>query len=323
MYSSFDLQKEYKGNLKWLADRTIFLSVHGSVAYGTNTPTSDLDIKGICIPPKNYILGFTDHFEQAEQKEPDMVVYDIKKFMKLAAQGNPTVLEVLFTDPEFWIKVTPEGQKLIDNRNLFLSKKVKFTFSGYAFSQLKRLKSHRAWLLNPPTKKPERSDFGLSEISKVSVSAMGAFKSLEEKELIIVDKEIVPLLQKEKAYHNALVGWQQHENWKKNRNPERAEQEAKFGYSGKYALHLVRLIKMAREILSTGEVIVKRPDARELLEIKNGAWTYDQLISWAEEQEKELGILYETSTAIPDSPDMKKLQELCIEIVESMNFKSK
>lgn len=83
----------------------------------------------------------------------------------------------------------------------------------------------------------------------------------------------------------------------------------------KHALHLVRLLTMCKEILSTGKVIVKRPDAEFLLSIRNGAWDYNKLISWAEQQEKEIMAI---KSDLPYAPDIKKLDELCVELVESM-----
>lgn len=44
-------------NMEWLEHRTILLTKYGSHCYGTNTPTSDLDYKGVCIPPPEYYLG--------------------------------------------------------------------------------------------------------------------------------------------------------------------------------------------------------------------------------------------------------------------------
>jgi len=41
-------------------------------------------------------------------------------------------------------------------------------------------------------------------------------------------------------------------------------------------------MRICREILSTGQVIVKRPDCDELLAIRDGAWQYERLLSWAE-----------------------------------------
>jgi uncharacterized protein len=95
-----DLYKDYRGNLEWLGKRTIFASVHGSQAYGTATPESDIDIKGIAIPPAKYFHGFVQKFEQAESNHPyDMVIYDLRKFMHLASQCNPNIIEILFTEP--------------------------------------------------------------------------------------------------------------------------------------------------------------------------------------------------------------------------------
>jgi predicted nucleotidyltransferase len=74
---------EYVGNLPWLNDNNVILFVrHGSQAYGLATEFSDLDLKGIAIPPKRYYFGL-DHFEQAEIKDKNQnmeaVIYEIKK----------------------------------------------------------------------------------------------------------------------------------------------------------------------------------------------------------------------------------------------------
>jgi hypothetical protein len=77
---------------------------------------------------------------------------------------------------------------------------------------------------------------------------------------------------------------------------------------------------MGREILEKGEVLVRRPDAEELLEIRNGAWEYDQLIEWAEEQERIMAKLYKTSTAVPKQPNRARLDNLCLQLVEEALF---
>src|SRR5690348_2650853 len=146
--------------------RTIYLTRHGSHAYGLATPTSDLDIKGVCIESVPYHLGYLNHFEQSEKyahngHPHDEVVYSLKKFVKLAADCNPNIIEVLFSNEEDHLKVDKFGQKLLDVRDEFISKKARHTFSGYAHAQLKRIEGHRAWLLNPLTKEPTRDMFGL------------------------------------------------------------------------------------------------------------------------------------------------------------------
>jgi hypothetical protein len=100
--------------------------------------------------------------------------------------------------------------------------------------------------------------------------------------------------------------------------PNRAALEEKFGYDTKHAYHLVRLIRMCRETLLTGKVIVKRPDREELLSIRNGAWTYDQLIEFADSEEKSLSEIYNSSNVLPKTPDRNKIEQLCVELVEKM-----
>lgn len=309
----------YKGNLDWLPSRTILLTIHGSHAYGLATESSDVDIKGVAVPPAEYFYGFLRRFEQAESKDPDMAIYDIRKFFQLAADCNPNIIELLWTAEEDLIQINDLGTCLRANRQRFLSTKAKHTFSGYAVAQLKRIKTHRRWLLSPPTHKPTRQEFDLPETSIISKDIMGAIENLDNKGVINAHEEefgpsVMEAYRRERAYHNAMREFQLYQNWKANRNPGRAELEAKFGFDCKHAMHLVRLLKMCREILTDGEVIVKRPDREELLAIRNGAWEYEQLVQWAEQQDVELSTLAENST-LPKSPDRNFLQDLCCDIV--------
>lgn len=219
-----------KHNLPWLGERTIFLTLHGSQAYGTNTPESDIDVKGLCIPPSEYYHGFMKQFEQAEGKEPyDMVIYGLQKFFHLASDCNPNIIEVLNTDPEDWVIETPIFRRLWEKRDLFLSRKARFTFSGYAISQLKRIKSHKKWLLEPPDHMPTREEFGLPTDSKMSQSDLGATAALIEAN-VPLDKNVMRLFHMEQNYQAAKRNWDQYQNWKSTRNEKRASLEAKFGY---------------------------------------------------------------------------------------------
>lgn len=218
-------------NLPWLKDRTILLVKHGSFAYGTNLPGSDLDIRGVTIAPMEYYLGFTKNFEQAETKgDPDIVIYDIRKIFKLAAEANPNIFEILFSHSDSILMETSLGYKLRANARMFLSKKIKRTYLGYATSMIRRI------------------------------------------------------------MHN-----KESPDWKD-------------------AMHLVRLMRMGIEILETGNVIVKRPDAAELLEIRAGKWRYDQVLSYAHEMELKIQSAAEKSW-LPDTPDYDKLESLLVELI--------
>lgn len=349
----------YEGNLPWLQEGTLFLTRHGSHAYGLATEASDIDLKGVAVPPRAYFLGYLQNFEQAETREPyDMVIYEIRKFFKLAANCNPNIIEVLWTDPEDHLLVTPLGQRLLEHRRDFLSRKARHTFSGYAMSQLKRIKTHRRWLINPPTQAPTRAEYGLPERTVIPrdqlMAAEAQIKARMERwepDLTDVDpatrqalqehwsqmlaemklgedaqweaaarqvgynENFLELLDRERRYRTRQQEWRQYNQWKENRNAKRAALEAQYGYDAKHASHLVRLMRMCREILTSGEVIVKRPDREELLEIRRGAWDYDQLIEWAEREDKMLGEAAKTSP-LPHAPDRKALDQLCVEITQ-------
>lgn len=301
--------------------RTILLVNHGSHAYGLNTPTSDRDYKGVCIEPKPFYYGFLHHFEQFEHMGSktdgiDKVVYSLKKFASLAADCNPSIIEVLWVDDTDILMADQFGTQLRNIRRDFISKKARWTFSGYAIAQLKRIKTHRQWLLNPPKNVPTRGEFGLSETSKVSKSELGAYDAAQKDGIELeLSKELLTVFTREKQWQSAKQHYEQYVNWTKTRNPARAEMEAKFGYDVKHGMHLCRLMRMCKEILVTGEVLVKRPDREELLAIRNGEWSYDRLIEFAEKAEAECAALYETST-LRKEPDRVKLDSDIVDMID-------
>lgn len=136
----------------WLEARTIILAPTGSYAYGTSTEESDKDYKGVCIPSEEYYLGlqtFNEYNNSGRKNykntkdDVDVSILHVNKFVRDAMQGIPNNIELLFIRPEDYLKVTPLGQLLIDNRHLFLSKQVKNKFGGFARSQIQKLKKGR------------------------------------------------------------------------------------------------------------------------------------------------------------------------------------
>lgn len=152
--------------------RTILVGLAGSHGYGLNHLRSDIDYRGVFIASKKYYLGF-DRIEQKDSGwdetgifpfldgNRDTAIYELKKVIQLLAAANPNVLELLWLS--HYPILTEVGQHLINHRQLFLSQKVKHTYSGYAFAQIKKMETHRKWLLNPPQKKPLPEDFGTQD----------------------------------------------------------------------------------------------------------------------------------------------------------------
>ncbi len=125
---------------------SILLSYRGSKAHGTYIPNSnpngidDIDVMGIVIPPKEYLLGIKV-FEQYEAfiGEWDVLVYDFRKFVRLLIKSNPNVMNLLFTPKHLTIRETPLGEKLRANRALFAHKGIYASFCGYSKAQLHKM----------------------------------------------------------------------------------------------------------------------------------------------------------------------------------------
>lgn len=186
-----------------LEPRTILLVISGSRAYNLYTPESDIDFRGVAVASRDVYHGFLNSWDQTDSKshmEPfrkllneeelklaknglEGAIYNIKKFFFLAANSNPNVLDILFCRDEEVKLQTFQGKLLRDNRNLFLSKRIKFTLSGYACSQLNRIKLHRSYLLSPPLKQPERKDFGLPENRLIAKNKYEAVESAIQKQM--------------------------------------------------------------------------------------------------------------------------------------------
>jgi len=161
--------------------KLIFEAITGSNLYGTSTEESDMDIRGVFIPSKEYFYGFlnTISLKDYEDKENDKAYYDIRSFMKLLLANNPTVLEFLFIPKKLWRVRSKEWIEIVSVRDSIVSKLCADTFIGYANEQLKRIKRHRSWLLNPPKEYPTREKYGLpSNHSLIPKDQIGAFNKL-------------------------------------------------------------------------------------------------------------------------------------------------
>ena len=111
---------------------------------------------------------------------------------------------------------------------------------------------------------------------------------------------------------------EQYWSWKNNRNAKRGELEEQFGYDTKHAMHLVRLLRMAKEILSTGEVLVKRPDAEELLGIRAGEWTYAEILVYSQDMDKEIREVWYKQTDLPKKPNIKRAADILMTVQDSI-----
>jgi predicted nucleotidyltransferase len=122
------------------------LGYRGSLTHGTYIQpkeehgTDDKDVMGIYIGSKKHYHGFGEREDYEHTfNEWDVVLYEVRKFVRLLLKSNPNVLMLLWLPEKYYIHKDKYGQMLIDNRELFVSKKAYHSFSGYAYGQFKRM----------------------------------------------------------------------------------------------------------------------------------------------------------------------------------------
>lgn len=122
-----------------LYERVIYRCVIGSQAYGLAGEGSDIDRRGIYLPPANLHWSLYGVPDQLENDDTQEVYWEIQKFLVLALKANPNVLECLYTP--MIEKATPLAEKLLAMRPLFLSRMVFQTYNGYVLSQFKKMQA--------------------------------------------------------------------------------------------------------------------------------------------------------------------------------------
>jgi len=118
-------------------------------------------------------------------------------------------------------------------------------------------------------------------------------------------------LKRLKNAHNMLLTTQTPNT---NRNPTRAQLEHNYGYDTKYGMHLIRLLKMCKETLITKQLSVYREDAQDLLSIRNGYYTFEQLVQYSEQLMNEIE---NTPTDLPYSIDIEFVSHMMVTIYNS------
>src|SRR5437763_7101533 len=112
----------------------------GSRAFGLSTESSDEDRRGVYLPPADWHWSLSKPPEQVEffTTGVEEVDWEIEKFVRLALQANPNILETLWSPAVLHTDET--GDALRAMRTAFLSRHLYRTYSGYVLSQFRLMK---------------------------------------------------------------------------------------------------------------------------------------------------------------------------------------
>jgi len=338
--------------------KTIFRTITGSQAYGTSTPASDIDYKGVYLQSPRELCSF-GYKEQIEVGKDD-TMYEGRRFIQLLQSANPTLLELLFS-PEDCIQAIEEPFRVVQRqRHRFLTKACAQSFGGYAISQIHKargLDKKMNWEQQRVQRKtpldfcyvvhqgqtmPLLDAMQMHRIKDQSMLGLASLDKFRDGYAVYLDREgefgykgvvsengnevclssipkgkapwMIMSFNKE-AYSTHCKDYREYQDWEKNRNTQRYVDVQNHGQriDGKNMLHCRRLIDMALEIATTGDLLVRRPNAQYLLSIRRGEVPLDALLDKAEEDLKAVDEAYAKS-ALPDGVDKEWANQLLIEM---------
>lgn len=346
-----------------LHDRNLILfeCISGSRAYGTDLPTSDTDIRGVFLLPQADLYGL-HYTEQVNDDKNDVIFYELGRFVELLSKNNPNILELLCTPADCILQKHPIFDRL--RPELFLSKRCRDTFAGYAISQIKKARGLNKKILNPmpPERKsllnfcyvlpsgvnssagsvpvpdwlavrgyqPERCGlvsvphardvYALfyDETGSLGFQGIVAGTDSAEVSLSSIPKETplrAYLYINHDGYSSYCKDYREYWEWVEKRNDARYQNTLDHGknYDAKNMMHTFRLLDMAIEILEQGEVLVRRPNRAELLQIRAGAFDYEELLRKAEQKVVDVDIAAAQSP-LPDQPDLTRINQLLVRL---------
>ena len=336
----------------------VFKVISGSTSFGLNTPTSDIDIRGVYILPWEDRIR-QDAVDQIADGTNDETYWEISKFFYELSKANPQALEMLYSPDDCILEGKEYLYKIRAEMN-FVTRRCEKTFVEYAKGQIARARGLNKKVFNPQAafapkvldfcyvampngtaapvkewlKTHENDDYGsdqkwysLAAIDHIDMGyaiygqpkAERDVQGLTEHEWrwaygfvrdentsgdiqlnsIPKGKPVLAFMFYNKnAYSKACKEHAEFKEWEKKRNPERYETTLAHGqgYDAKNMMHCIRLLFTARDIAMTHRVVVSRKNERDfLLNIKQGGWSYDDALSYAEKLVSEVTTLFANS----------------------------
>jgi len=327
----------------------------GSISYGTNTPNSDTDFRGIFLGDRESITTPYDYKKEIiDENEEDTKYFELNFFCSLAADMNPNVIETLYVNKKHITETSPEYEYLRENRDMFLNKRIAFSTSSYALQEMRKMKNHNKFINQPElTEFPKQTSFmklvqnftpdkvlkntfnfedlsyGYKMVSYGN-NLFGVIKSEKHKTRtkdfqLVVHRQQEDISEKPEfivkfnkdEYEQAKIKYKAYNQWLSAReNKKRTDMEDAHGYDTKNAMHLVRLMRVGYEAITEGNYNVFREDAKELLEIRNGAWSYEQLVEYAEKMDIKIQMALK-ETKLPEKPDFERIKKVIVDIQNS------
>lgn len=299
----------------------------GSHLYGTNTADSDEDFCGVFVAHPQFYLGLRsveevdlsvvskDESGKNTKDAVDRKFFELRKFVRLALENNPNVLEQLFVNFDDLVYGTTLGRTLLNVRQLFPHRGLRQKFVGYALSQRHKM-----------VEKVENHD-ALNEAARFLQSRVDLGQQLYQLgELGVGGTMPFPLDTSSTPYHFTVgsLKFQMHVTVKNALEKVRArldkfgsrqELVSKHGYDTKFAMHLCRLLLEGEELLVTGDLKFPLRSAPFLRLVREGKYTVEEVMTFADNMEDRLRRAEEKSP-LPEKPRTEEVEKLLTDMVK-------
>lgn len=307
-------------NIAQIAEDNRILEIKvGSHLYGTLTPNSDVDYAGIFLPPKHFILGI-QRVEEVDlsikdknvagkntQHAVDRKLYEFRKFIKLALENNPNIIEQVFVNEPNIVYINEIGKALLAQKHLFPHQGLLQKFKGYAFSQKHKmiirtdnyheLQSAFDYLKDYP---------GQKELLIELKNKFLPFMKFTQDYCRIGDLNLQKSIYVKKAV--AMI------EERLSKVGHRKELITQYGFDTKFASHLIRLLLEGKELLTKGSLQFPLADKETLLAIKQGRWSIKEILDYADQLESEIDNLAKHSL-LPSKPCLAEIEKFTMEIL--------
>lgn len=290
----------------------------GSHLFGTSTPESDIDLYGLFMPFDEIIYGSyqceevkfdvqaKDETGRNTKDAVDHTLCEYRKFIKLAMQNNPNIMNSLFVNKENILFINEFGQNLLDKAELFPHKGCFDRFIKYADSQKHKMmiKQENFTGLNEAvevlSKEPDNNLLYKYEKTKPFTYNGGRHLLAGDLHLDIAltVKDALKVL-----------------NQRISKATNRTQLYTKYGFDVKYSGNLIQLLMEGIEILTTGRIEFPLTYRKDILDIKQGKYTAEQIIKWSEELADQARSAYSESV-LPVHPRTKEIEAFAMSEVK-------
>lgn len=303
----------------------------GSHLYKLNTKDSDKDFLGVVILPLEYHFGLQKMEEvdlsikdklsngKNSSKAVDRKFYELKRFVQLALNNNPNIIELLFVNEENIVFINDTGRRLLSLKKEFLSQKIIKNFFGFCNAQKRKMntKIHSINKLQTAINFLSSYDLNSSIVLpelKGEKEFTNIFTQKDKETYSVGEYNICKNLTIKEAYKSL--------NRTLNSATSRKELILKYGYDTKFAHHIIRMLLELKEILLTNNLIFPLQEHDLLMDIKTGKKTLEEVINLMNELEKEINeIINNGKMCIPKEPNYELIEKELIDIYKETFFK--